>query len=209
MVADGFTVHGATYGYTTIDRASHRAITHGVTAYYANLAPSHVAFSSTVAVVPPWSGRRESNAADLEWRDGQQFGGDFVPSRSYREWGFVAVEPTRARVSLKRSGEGWVVQNALGFTAAHLYVDVDGTTFVADNVADGGEGRLSIVKWKSLDAGRADGRFSSNVRHRTVEAPLTHGQFLAQLEGQGFVPSGGISLSMHESEHFVRGEVEP
>jgi hypothetical protein len=209
LVADGFTVHGAVYGYTQLDRASNRAITHGVTAYYANLAPSHASFASSVAVIPPWGTRRESNGADLEWRDGQQFGGDFVPPRSYREWGFVSVEPTRARVVLRRTDHGWAVQNALGSPIDRIWVNVDGKTFLASEVPSGGERGLSSTSGVEVGAGRADNRFANSTRQRIAQAPLRHGEFLALVSGQGFVPSGGLSLSIAEGDHFVRGEVEP
>ncbi len=210
LVADGFTVHGAVHGYTLLDRKQNRAITAGVTAYYANLAPGRAEFSSTVAVVGPFAERREHHVADVTWQDGARFGADFVPSRSYREWGFVAVEPTRARMVLRKRGDGWAVQNALGADVDVVEVNLDGVVYEAKELRDGGEKALERARPPELasEAGRADNRLASPVRAAVMEEKLKHAQFLARLDGQGFVPTGGLRLQLHEGDHFVRGEVE-
>ena len=43
---------------------------------------------------------------------------------------------------------------------------------------------------------------------RITERGLTPGEFLARVEGQGLVPTGGIGLQLHDGEHWVRGEFE-
>lgn len=210
LVADGFTVHGAVYGYTLLDRKSNRAITSGVTAYYANLAPGRASFPATTAVVAAYAEGRDHPIADVEWADGARFGADFLPSRVYREWGFVSVEPTRARLVLRKTpdGHGWVVQNALGGALAAVVVQIDGAAWTAGELRDGGEKALVRASAPFTGAGRADGRFSRTVRDRVLDERLDDGEFIARLEGQGFVPTGGVRLALHESDQFVRGEVE-
>jgi len=207
LIADGFTVHATTYGYTLLDSKQHRAVTEGITAYYANLAPSKVRFSSNAVPVAPWDGR-DHGVADWNWGDGLSMGADFVSSRSYREWGYVSVESTRARLALKKNGDSWAIQNALGFDIEKLLVNIDGVIFETGLVRDGGENTLGRNDGTLLlpdETGRR--RFSNDVVTR-VTAPLEPGQFLVRARGAGFVPSGGIATQLHESEQLIRGELE-
>jgi len=208
LIADGFTVHGAMYSFTRLDARQHRAITAGVTAYYANLAPGRATFSASTVPIAPWDDSRERVAADMSWKEGLTMGSDFVPSRVYREWGFLSVEPTRARLVLKQDGKGWVVQNALGQKVASVSVGIDGQTWSAGEVRDGGEARLTRGAGDGFQGHAAATRFAPQVADSLVHDPLGDGQFLARLEGEGFLPTGGIRLSLHASEHWVRGEVE-
>lgn len=208
LVADGFTVHGAMYAFTRLDSKQHRAITAGVTAYYANLAPGKATFSASTAPVPPWDDNRERFVADMSWRDGLTMGSDFVPSRVYREWGFLSVEPTRARLALKQQGNTWVVQNALGHRLTSVAVRIDGVTWEATDVRDGGEAQLRRGAGPRYRGGNEGRRFAPAVPDAIARQDLGDGQFLARLEGEGFLPTGGVRLSLHASEHWVRGEVE-
>lgn len=207
LMADGFTVHAASYGITLLQPREHRAVTAGVTAYYANLAPSKVRFSVGSVPVSPWDGR-EAGIADWSWSDGLSLGADFVPSRTYREWGFVSVEPTRARLLLKKSGDAWALQNALGFDVEKVVVNVDGALFESGAVRDGGEVRLERTGGAPpLPDANSRSRFSERVVQQATR-PLEHGEFLARARGMGFVPTGGITTQLHDSEQLIRGEVE-
>lgn len=210
LIADGFTVHGAVYSYSLLDRASNRTVTVGVTAYYANLAPSSVTFPGNTALVSPWAENRDRFVADIDWRDGARFGSDFVPSRVYREWGLVSVEPTRARLLVKKKGDGWVVQNALGQKLTQVMIQLGDRTWRVKDVPDGAERPLLVDSGLGPPAllGRAEQRFDRSVRTSMVDAPLHDREFLASMTGQGFVPTGGMRLQLHDSDHIVRGEVE-
>lgn len=208
LIADGFTVHVSTYGYTLLDARSHRAITQGVTAYYANLAPSKATFAPGTVLVAPSDDRRERYVADLTWKDGLTLGGDFVPSRSYREWGFVSVEPTRARVVVKQKGNAWVAQNALGQPIDKVTINIDGRFFTGGPVRDGGEVELTAGNTLNYTATLANNRFGPTVPMIVAQHPLDHHEFLARLVGPGLVPTGGVSAQLHAGEHWVRGEYE-
>lgn len=208
LIADGFTVHGASYSFTRLDSKQHRAVTTGITAYYANLAPGRATFSASTVPIAPWDDNREKFVADMAWRDGLTMGSDFVPSRVYREWGFLSVEPTRARLALKQSGGAWTVQNALGHKVASVAVRIDGVTWEARDVRDGGEAKLERGSDQQYRGGEGAARFGAGVADTIVHDDLADGQFLAKLEGEGFLPTGGIRMSLHQSEHWVRGEVE-
>jgi hypothetical protein len=208
LIADGFTVHGASFSFTRLDSKQHRAITAGVTAYFANIAPGRATFSASTVPVAPWEFNREKFVADMTWRDGLTMGSDFVPSRTYREWGFLSVEPTRARLVLEPSGDSWTVQNALGHTLASVAVRIDGVTWEARGVRDGGEAKLERGSGQEYHGGEWATRFGPGVADAIVHDDLAEGQFLAKLEGEGFLPTGGVRLSLHQSEHWVRGEVE-
>ncbi len=208
VIADGFTVHTSSYGFTLLDSRQHRAITHGVTAYYANLAPSKATLGPGTMLVAPFEDRRDKYVADLAWKDGLSLGGDFVPSRTYREWGFISVEPTRARVVVKRKGESWVAQNALGVRVERVLVNVDGRFFTGGPIRDGGEVELAPGNTLSYSGSIAASRFSSEVTDTVGASNLQHHEFLAKITGASLVPTGGISATLNDAEHWVRGEFE-
>lgn len=208
VIADGFTVHTSSYGFTLLDSERHRFITQGVTAYYANLAPSKATFGPSTMLVAPSEDRREKYVADLIWKDGLTLSGDFVPSRTYREWGFVSVEPTRARVVVKKKGEGWVVQNALGVRVERVLVNVDGRFFTGGPIRDGGEETLVAGNTLKFTANLAANRFSGDVAMAVAHRSLEHREFLARIVDATLVPTGGVSTKLNDAEHWVRGEFE-
>jgi hypothetical protein len=210
VLLDGFRVHAATYGYTLLDRQQHRAITLGLAAWYANLAPRTAAFDGNTGVIAP---RRngEPTPVSLEWRDGARFGAGFVPSRTYREWGFASVMASRARLVARRQGDRVVLQNALGERIDTVWVKLDGSLYVARDVRDGGEVTMEPddrvdEAGLSLEAAR---RFVAAYARPLVMAPLEDGQFLARVSGTAFVPLGGVAVDLFAAQHVVRGEVEP
>ncbi len=208
VIADGFTVHTSSYGFTLLDSQQHRAITHGVTAYYANLAPSKATLGPSTVLVAPFEDRRDKYVADLSWKDGLSLGGDFVPSRTYREWGFISVEPTRARVVVKRKGEAWIAQNALGVRVERVVVNVDGRFFTGGPIRDGGEEALVAGNTLTYAGSIAASRFSTDVTDTVGSRALQHHEFLARITGASLVPTGGISATLNDAEHWVRGEFE-
>jgi hypothetical protein len=207
LIADGFTVHASSYGVTLLDARAHRAVTVGVNAYYANLSPPKATYSAMTAVVSPWGQERARFAADMAWRDGLTMGSDFIPSRLYREWGFLSVEPTRARLVLKRQGDALLVQNALGHPIDELEVNVDGVAYHVEDVRDGGEAALVRGELPSFDQAHPD-RFGAPIMI-DVRAPLEPGRFRARLSDSGFVPTGALVVQLHPGEQWVLGELEP
>lgn len=208
LLLDGFTVHGSTYGYTLLDRDGNRAITVGLSAWYANLAPRSATFDSTTALIAPQRSG-DATGVDLDWSDGARYRSGFIPSRTYREWGVVSVAPTRARVALKRQGERVALQNALGHRLQQVWVRVDGALLTARDVRDGGEAVLEPADDvdEAALALPTEHRFLDAVWTPLVREPLGEGQFLASLGGDGFVPTGGVGRALHHGQHVVRGEV--
>jgi len=208
LIQDGFTVHASTQGLTWLDSKQHRALQVGLTAYYANLAPGSARFSSLTVVVPPQEGSGEVYAPGIEWNEGATMGSDFVPSRTYREWGYVSAEPTRARVLLKKKDGAWVVQNALGSRVVSMVFMADDRLWMVADLRDGAEatGAKQSGGLPHFE-GPAANRFSAELQQKFA-APLKEGEFLATVEGQGFTPSGGLRLTEHDSGNLVRGEVE-
>lgn len=208
VLVDGFTLHAASYGLTLLDGKNHRAITGGVNAYYANLSPREARYSSLTGLLVPQQGG-ERGAADLSWSDGLVMGSGFIPSRLYREWGIVSVEPTRARLTAAKRPDGWVVQNALGGAVRWVAVVLDGRVWIASAIADGAEVPLEAGGEASPPPPPAGDRFLAEARARVVDRPLGPREFLAVVDGAGFVPTGGLSVSLEAGGHLVRGEVEP
>jgi hypothetical protein len=208
---DGFTVHATVQGFTLLDSRHHRAVTASVGAFYANLAPGGARFEPGVAIIAPTSAREYQNveqAASMTLDDGIRVGADFIPSRSYEEWSFLAVQPTRARVVLKTDGEKVRVQNALGADAESIELRVGERYFRATNVKDGAEAVAEPVPSRSgvIDSS-IDKRLSPEAR-AVLESSLNDGDFNAVLEGVGFTPLGGLRLSIADSRHVVRGSAE-
>lgn len=206
---DGFAVHTTTRGFTLLDSKSARAITVGIEAFYANLTPDGPQHSSSTAIIFPTE-RYNAQSASIEWSGGPKFQGDFIPSRTYREWGVISVEPTRARLVVK-SGERPKVLNALGGNVVVGYVRHDDALWKFTDVADGAEGSVEKVgkgdpATEVLAGMEGRGRFTDNVEARMRE-PLREGQFLVKLASPGMIPLGGMRTVHNGDVHVVRGEV--
>jgi hypothetical protein len=207
LVRDGFTVHASVHGYTLLDSARNRAITSGVGAFYANLAPGKAVFPGSTAVIAPWENSGDLQASGMTWGEGAKFGSDFLPSRSYREWAMLGVEPSRARLVVKEDGDGIKVQNALGARISSARLSWKGKDWDVTDLRDGGEARAKPAQAMMPELEhRALNRFDRNGTSR-VRGDLHEGEFVALLQGPAFTPLGGLSLSHHESAHVVRGTV--
>lgn len=208
LIEDGFSVHASSHGFVQLDSARHRAISAGVTAYYANLSPSGARFDLLTAVMGPGEGRGEMYGAGMDWGENAVAGSDFLPSRTYREWGYLSVLPTRARVVVKKSGNAVKIQNALGAKASRLFVEVDGLVYEADELRDGAEAtaRLSSSHVPELGV-NASKRFGPHLMER-IRAPLSEGEFQAELGDSELMPTGGLRLNHHDSMQVVRGGFE-
>ncbi len=101
LMRDGFSVHATVQGVTLLDSRNHRAITASVgDAFYANLAPGGAQFPPQALVLAPASTREYQSVeqgTSMTFEEGTKVGSDFIPSRSYLEWSFLSVQPTRAR----------------------------------------------------------------------------------------------------------------
>jgi hypothetical protein len=209
VLKDGFATHASLHGYTEIDARNHRAITAGMGAYYANLSPSGATFDTMTAVMASNPDYDESFGVAMDWGESLTAGSGFLPSRTYREWGFLSVAPTRARVIVKSSADGVRIQNALGSKVRSLVVSTERGYFEVNNLLDGSEAvgvRISDFVSPSTP-GSADRRFGAELLKRRGR-PLGHGEYLAEVEGLGFLPSAGLKLEHDESLQFVRGAFE-
>jgi hypothetical protein len=210
ILADGFAVHSSTVSFTLLDGLEHRAMTVGVTGYYANLSPPRASFEANTVLVPVHEQGREHFAADLTWKDGLTMGSDFIPSRTYREWGVLSLTPTRARVQVRREGGAPVFQNALGHPVARVTVKLDGDLWAAFGVVDGGQKALTLVKPTATlfePSSQLTERFSPEMM-QLMQRPLDDGEFMVLLSDPGFVPSGNLKTEAHDDQSWVRGSVE-
>ncbi|HKQ67690.1 MAG TPA: hypothetical protein VJT73_00050 [Polyangiaceae bacterium] len=211
LAKDGFTIHASSHGYTELDSRHHRAITAGVTAYYANLAPSKTQFDALTAVIGSGGGGygREDYGAALDWGASIAAGRAFLPSRTYREWGYLAVLPTRARITLKPGPSGPVLQNALGLNIERIVVATAGQLYEVRKLGDGAEATATPLAESGEFPGElwGDDRMSRPTLERR-NRKLEGGEFLATVDGSGFLPSGGLTPNHHKSTHVVRGAFE-
>ena len=210
VLVDGFAVHTSMRGYTLLDRRNDRAITLGLEAFYANLAPGRVALDGDTALLAPTFPSHAVQVASTDWTNGQMLEADFLPSRTYREWGTASVRPMRARVVVRNDGNAVVVENALGSDLRELWLRQEGQTYVLRNVRDGartplpGEGEGTGMR---VDTRAAPHRFDPRVPQRML-SELKEGEFLARIDGPGPLPFADLRLTHHSSEHLIRGEVD-
>jgi len=211
VLVEGFSLHASRYSVTVLDRARDRAVTAAVNSYYANLEPEAVRVPTLGALLGPGEDG-DAYGLEADWTNGMVVTGGFLPSRSYREWGEVAVVPTRARLLLRREGQTLRVQNALGARLAEGSVRLDGEEWQLPVLEDGAEAEASPASRK--DFLEVVG-FSDPVRRRfsgvpwdVLSAPLPEGGFRARLEGPGLAPTSALPVELHEGVHFVLGRVD-
>jgi hypothetical protein len=215
VLMEGFSVHASRYSLTWLDRARDRAVTVGVGGYYANLEPDGVQMPALGALLGP-DEQWDPQALEADWSHGMAVTGGFLPSRTYREWGEVAVVPTRARLTVRPEGQGLRVQNALGAPLAEGYVRHGGKVWALPALAEGAEGEASLAPPSASETSFSEWvAFSESVRHRfsgvpwdSFSQPLPEGGFLARLEGRGLSPTAALEVELHEGQHFVHGRVD-
>lgn len=212
VIVDGFSIHAATRGFTLLDSKNKRAISVGVEAFYANIAPGKAAYDLNTVLLSPAVDYNPEQLASVDWTNGATFETDFIPSRTYREWGLVTVSPTRARLVVKKRQNGELeLQNALGSELRTARVRIDQREYIVRDVRDGGSRTLepwpisAEVPESTLNtyASRFDARVGTRVKRA-----LEEGEFIAHVAGPSLLPQGGLRLSHHSSEQLIRGEVE-
>ena len=215
VLVEGFSVHASRYSLIWLDRDRDRALMVGLGGYYANLEPEGVRFPALAALLGPdvdW----ESQAPEADWTNGMVVSGGFLPSRTYREWGEVAVLPSRARLTVRREGQGLRVQNALGAPLAEGHVRLGGKVWTLPALADGEEGEATLVPVSEDTASFTSlVGFPENVKRRfarvpwtTLSQPLPDGSFVAKLEGPGLTPTSALPVELYQGLHFVHGRVD-
>ena len=215
VLVDGFAVHAARYSLTWLDGARSRAVTLGVAAWYANLSPEPVTFPASSALMAPDS--LDEALADLDWTSGLTVTRGFLPPRTYREWGELAVQPSRARLVLRDTGTGLRVQNALGMPLEAGYVRWRGAHYQLTALEDGAEGELGAPMPKSEKFQPANAlllELEGPLYERLVKGKsafrmdLPEGGFIARVGGRGLTPTAAMDVELEASVHLVRGQVE-
>jgi hypothetical protein len=215
VLVEGFVIHAARYSLIWLDRDRDRALMVGVGGYYANLEPEGLHVPAMAALLGPdveW----ESQATEADWTNGMAVTGGFLPSRTYREWGEVAMLPSRARLTVRLEGQGLRVQNALGAPLASGSVRLGGKLWQLPALADGAEGEATLAPASEdkvsflqvVDFSASVNHRFSRVAWRTLDEPLPEGGFAAKLEGPGLLPLSALPVELHEGMHFVRGRVD-
>ncbi|WP_367303501.1 hypothetical protein [Corallococcus exiguus] len=213
VLVDGFSVHAARYSLTLLDRERSRAVTVGLNAWYANLAEESVRMpASSVLLAPASSTGPEDPPRFLDWTNGLVVKNSFLPSRSYREWGEVAVVPSRARLTAHKTDGGVQVQNALGAPLMGGTLKLDGQLYVLPELADGAEGLAPPEEAEAGDVDLLGLEHEPRMRFQDAVAPLIQeledGAFVARLGGRGFTPTAALDVELDAALHVVRGQVE-
>ncbi len=208
VLVDGFSVHAARYSFTLLDRERSRAVTVGLNAWYANLAEDGARMPASSVLLAP--NDPEDPPRLLDWTNGLVVKNSFLPSRSYREWGEIAVVPSRARLTVRKADDGVRVQNALGAPLRGGTLKLDGHFWALPELADGAEGLAT-----PLDAAPGEllglaheplSRFGDAIA--PLVQPLENGTFVARLDGRGFTPTAVMDVALDAGLHVVRGQAE-
>ena len=216
VLVEGFSLHAARQSLTWLDRERDRAMTLGVSGYYANLAPDGVqvpALGALVSADVTW----DQVELEADWTQGMRVTGGFLSARTYREWGELAARPTRARLALRSDASGSRVQNALGAPLADGFLFWKGTLWRLPALAEGGEGALSPVT--GLEPREAASHFlkvQGSVDQRrfgvaawdAFGAALPEGGFIARLTGEGLGAVTPLPVKLYQGAHLVRGGVD-
>jgi len=216
VLVDGFAVHAARYSLTWLDGGRSRAVTLGVAAWYANLSPDAVQLPGTSTLLPPESG--DEAPAALDWTEGLTVTDGFLPPRTYREWGEVAVLPSRARLVLRDEGGSLRVQNALGTALEEGYLKRGGVHYRLPALEDGAEGVLEKPVPEEPTPMLADdllrhmgGGLYPRLVHDTKSRfwlALSEGDFLVRTGGLGMAPTSALKVELEAGVHLVRGRAE-
>ncbi|MCP3139211.1 hypothetical protein [Pyxidicoccus xibeiensis] len=215
VLVDGFAVHSARYSLTWLDGERSRAVTLGVAAWYANLSPEPVKLPASSALLAP--DNADESLADLDWTNGLTVTGGFLPPRTYREWGEVAVLPSRARLVLRTDGKALRVQNALGARVEEGYVKRSGAHYKLPALEDGAEAELGPPEQDAEMIHPMTAliqHMGPQLHERLVDgntafhADLPEGGFAVRLGGPGPVPTSIIPVELEAAVHLVRGQVE-
>ncbi|MBJ6759992.1 hypothetical protein JGU66_04400 [Myxococcaceae bacterium JPH2] len=208
VLVEGFSVHAARYSLTWLDRERSRAITVGLGAWYANLPLDSFELPATSVLIAPDDGER--SGLELDWSHGLAVRSGFLPSRTYREWGEVAVVPSRARLRVRREGSDLIVQNALGGPLMGGAVRMAGALWTLPTLAEGAEGKATPrderaqMDWGFPEA--AGNRFPRSLL--LFSDPPVDGEFVARLSGLGPAPTATLNVALESSGHVVRGKVD-
>ncbi|MBN1207661.1 MAG: hypothetical protein JXB05_22545 [Myxococcaceae bacterium] len=213
LMGDGFVTHATRYSYTWLDRPRDRLITSAVAGYYANLASDTVQVPASGVLLAPEE--REEWYVDVDWKGGGMVADGFLPSRTYVEWGELAVTPTRARLVVRREGAAWKVQNALGAPLQAGFVQLGKKRYELPALGDGEEGVATELKEQGEEEApltdfvtRPQGLSHRSKASAAFSLPLQEGDFLARVGGRGFGPLATLEVQLHEGIHYVRGQVD-
>jgi hypothetical protein len=214
VFVDGLALRASLFSFTLLDRPRDRALTVGLGAYYANLEPEGLAFSSLGVLLPPWQGASRTSPLEVDWSQGPVVTGGFLPSRTYREWGELGLVSSRLRLSVRSDADGPTVLNALGAPLESGYLQWSGSLWRVPRLAEGAEGRAQrtsgreVAEFDSWMVGGVARRFGRDVLAQ-MRAPLSEGEFLARLEGKGpFTATRALDVELHQGQHVVRGRVD-
>ncbi|GHG94394.1 hypothetical protein [Comamonas sp. JC664] len=214
VLVDGFSVHSLRHSLTLLDSERSRAVTLGVAAWYANMSVGAVSLPATSALLAPESVGADDATLELDWTHGLTVKNNFLPPRTYREWGEVSVLPSRARLSVRREGDAVRVQNALGAKLEEGYLRLGGQHYAVPAMMDGAEVNLGAplpegetpVSRLLSDAALGAGRLS--VGKERFLAPLSEGGFIVRLGGVGMAPTSTVKMELEGGAHVVRGQLE-
>jgi hypothetical protein len=215
VLVDGFAVHAARYSLTWLDGERSRAVTLGVAAWYANLSPGEVKLPASSALLPPDD--LDEALTDLDWTNGLTVTGGFLPPRTYREWGEVAVLPSRARLVLRDEGGGVRVQNALGARVEEGYLRRGGAHYRLPALEDGAEAPLGEPVPEAELPHPVSGvlrDMASTLHSRLLQgnmgfqADLPEGGFVVRVGGAGLAPTAAMPVELEAGIHVVRGRAE-
>ncbi len=220
LVSEGITPTVRTFGFTWLNQPQSEAVTLGVQAYYAPLAPAGGLRFGADVEIDPMAGRGHDaggGSLTVDLTEGQHLASGWVRARIPTALRLRAHETRRERLDVIRTENGLEVVNGLGADIREAWVaDDQGRVFVIRGLGTGQRGVLGTASGKAtgspmvlrdiLDGGQwinQAGKFTAN--------PAQHLQprtYLARLDGAPFVERGLPGRAHLNEEQVVYGHYE-
>lgn len=144
----------------------------------------------------------------LDFREGLDYGGDFLPVRREARAAFVVDRAARARLVVTRGADGLAVENGLGEELLALVVRTsDGAYHVADAaLATGARRALRTVTPEEADAAAARAREAPT--ELTNVASFAPGTYFARLARSPFTDACGVEYDVETGTALLFGVFE-
>ncbi len=224
LLSEGITPQARSTSITMLDQRSHRAVTVGVSGYYAPLTPANgLWFDENTLVTPQfeqwgygyYGGGDSGRSRTLDVSHGQHMVSGWVAARIPAHFVLRKSERRHERLDVSTDSDGAVsVVNGLGSDITQLVlVDPGGTRWTAENIVAGqsvaltpsaknpGYGSPSSV----AELVRRDDWAAAKSINMKPDVFLTPGSYIAQISDSAFLDPGLEGLKEHRTDCVVLG----
>ncbi|MDZ4774827.1 MAG: hypothetical protein SGI72_17020 [Planctomycetota bacterium] len=209
-LAQGLDVRMKRVTTTLLDQRTHRSTSLQTREIFAGLAvgnglvPGPGAWVYSNPNTGSWDDRKNFR---IRLDDGVEFSGDYLPARTPTRQTTITDRAARQRVDLRRVGDGWSAQFALGADVRRfVFRAPEGKLWrLRDAASDGATARLELAV-SNVDVGMVERILAAKARDEAQGLPL--GTYAAVLESSPFDDAMGVEARDVDSTHHVVGIVD-